>query len=208
VSDASAFTEHWLTLAASLDIAPDSAQSILDDLLDRHREPHRSYHTVEHIEAVIEHLHALDAATPTTILAAYFHDAIYDATRPDNEARSADLAVEVLAAVGLSNVNDVAAIIRATAGHQLPAGAPSDTAAFLDADLAILAAPPDVYDRYALAIRAEYSHMSDVDFREGRAAVLAHFAEREQLYFSAAGRARFDQAARSNLARELALLKT
>lgn len=205
-----AFAQHWNALAAGLGIAESATQSLLDDLVARHTEPHRRYHTVEHIEAVVSHLHALDAATPTTLLAAYFHDAIYDATRADNEALSAELAAEALGALGVAVVDaivdDVAAIIIATAGHELPTDAPSGTPAFLDADLAILAARPEVYDAYAIAIRAEYAHMSDADFRSGRAAVLTHFAERDQLYFTEAGQARFDELARANLARELAAL--
>jgi predicted metal-dependent HD superfamily phosphohydrolase len=202
----SSFVQHWLSLAETLGVAAQTSHLLLDDLVERHTEPHRHYHTGDHIVAVISRLASLDALTPTTLLSAYFHDAIYDATRADNEARSAELAVAVLGPLEISEVDDVAAIIRATAGHQLPDDAPTETAVFLDADLAILAAPTTVYDAYARAIRAEYAHMNDADFRSGRTAVLTHFAERETLYFTDPGKARFEAAARKNLARELASL--
>jgi predicted metal-dependent HD superfamily phosphohydrolase len=214
------FVDAWKRLSAELGCEPTAAEVIGAEvigaevigaevigaeLLERHAEPQRHYHSVEHIEAVLRHLSALDAATPATELAAFFHDAIYDPTAPDNEERSALLAVEQLTVLGLDAalVAEVAAIIRATAGHLLPADASPAMAAFLDADLSILGADPAVYAAYAVAIRREYAHMSDEDFRNGRAQVLRHFAERDELYFTAAGQARWESAARENLRVEL-----
>ena len=109
--------------------------------------------------------------------------------------------------VDLAEAADVAAIVAATAAHELAAGAPRDTAAFLDADLAILAAPAHVYDSYATNIRAEYAHVSDADFTVGRRAVLERFLTRDALYFTSAGRVRFEAAARANIRRELDTLR-
>lgn len=199
------FVASWKRLSRELDCDATAADQVGQELLERHREPQRHYHTVEHIEAVLRHLQTLDAATSVTELAAFFHDAIYDPTAADNEEQSALLAIERLATLGLGAAitNHVAAIIRATAGHQLPDDATSLMAAFLDADLAILGADFDVYQAYAHAIRAEYRHMSDDDFRRGREQVLMHFAEREQLYFTEAGRSLWDAPARKNLNIEL-----
>lgn len=200
------FLTRWATLAAELDIAPEAAQDIGFDLAACHTEPHRHYHTMEHITAVLDHLQDLHAATPTAKLAAFFHDAIYEPTRFDNEEQSAQLAHEVLNAVARPEADDVAAIVRATAGHQLPAAAPRETAAFLDADLAILAASPATYDTYCANIRAEYQHLNDDDFRAGRKAVLTSFVDRPHLYFTSAGQAKFEARARANLDREIASL--
>ena len=199
------FVDAWKRLSAELGCEPSAAEAIGAELLERHTESQRHYHCAEHIEAVLRHLSALDAATPATELAAFFHDAVYDPTASDNEERSALLAVEQLTALGLEAglVVEVAAIIRATAGHLLPADASSAMAAFLDADLSILGADSDVYAAYAVAIRREYAHMSDKDFRNGRAQVLRHFAERDELYFTPAGQARWEAAARENLRAEL-----
>jgi len=200
------FMTSWIELANELELDAEPANDIGFDLAACHTEPHRHYHTMEHITAVLGHLRDLSAATPTARLAAFFHDAVYDPTRSDNEAQSAELAREVLHAVDRPEADDVAAIVLATAKHELPDGAPRDTAPFLDADLAILAARPDVYDTYTQHVRAEYAHVPDDDFRSGRRAILQNFLERDQLYFTTAGQARFEVAARANLRREISLL--
>jgi len=96
--------------------------------------------------------------------------------------------------------------VLATAKHELPLNGPRETAAFLDADLAILAARPDVYDAYTVNVRAEYSHVADDDFRNGRKAILEGFLQRDQLFFTTIGQARFEVAARANLRREITSL--
>lgn len=196
----------WAELAAELELEPEPANDIGFDLAACHTEPHRRYHTMEHITAVLRHLDDLHAATATARLAAFFHDAVYDPTRSDNETQSAELAREVLKAVDRPEADDVAAIVLATAKHELPAGAPRETAAFLDADLAILAARPDVYDTYTANVRAEYSHIDDADFQSGRQAILEGFLLRERLFFTTAGQARFEVPARANLRREIVQL--
>ena len=197
------FFSLWLELATELDLASEPTNDIGFDLAACYTEPHRHYHTMEHITAVLQHLTELHVATPTAKLAAFFHDAVYDPTRGDNEAQSAELAREVLVAVDRPEADDVAAIVLATATHELPDGAPRETAAFLDADLAILAAPPEVYDAYTENVRKEYGHVSDANFRTGRAGILEGFLTRDQLFFTTAGQAKFDALARTNLRREI-----
>ena len=54
--------------------------------------------------------------------------------------------------------------------------APDDAngAVLCDADLAVLASPPEAYAAYASAVREEYGHLSDEEFTAGRIAVLEH----------------------------------
>jgi len=200
------FMERWASLANDLELDPQQTEDIGFDLAACHTEPQRHYHTMEHVEAVLRHLESLHMTTVTARLAAFFHDAVYDPTRGDNEDQSAQLAHEVLVAVGRAEADDVAAIIRATATHQLPEDAPRETAAFLDADLAILAARPDVYDTYTEQVRAEYSHLDDATFRNGRKAILRSLMDRERLFFTTTGQVRFEASARANLRREIATL--
>jgi len=197
------FMTKWAELAAELELDAEPANDIGFDLAACHTEPHRHYHTMDHITAVLRHLEDLHAATPTARLAAFFHDAVYDPTRSDNEAQSAELAREVLCAVERPEADDVAAIVLATAKHELPDNAPRETAAFLDADLAILAARPEVYDTYTKHVRAEYIHVPEADFRSGRKAILEGFLLRDRLYFTTAGQAKFEVSARANLRREI-----
>ena len=87
-----------------------------------------------------------------------------------------------------------------------PAPADADLARFLDLDLSILAAEPAVYARYAEAIRAEYASIPDAIYRPGRAKVLQKFLDRPRLFHCGDLQARWDEAARQNLADEIARL--
>ncbi|WP_433242232.1 HD domain-containing protein [Streptosporangium sp. CA-135522] len=152
------------------------AESLGRELIARYGEPHRRYHTTDHLEAVLNHVDTLagSAADPDLVrLAAWFHDAVYDPRRGDNEERSARLAERALPEMGLSAdaVATVARLVRLTLTHD-PAPDDADGAVLCDADLAILAAPPEVYAAYAAAVRQEYSFVPDDAFRRGREAVL------------------------------------
>ncbi len=179
-----AFSAEWTKLMRSLGVASNRSELVLADLLQRHREPQRRYHTAAHVSAVIRDLYALSGATPTAILTAYFHDAVYDPTRGDNEAQSAALArraITLLQAPAASAlVEDVCTIVLATAKHELPVDAPTETAAFLDADLAVLAS--DDYANYVNAVAFEYGDLDGEEFRAGRAAVLQRLLAREYLF--------------------------
>jgi predicted metal-dependent HD superfamily phosphohydrolase len=206
-ADDATLAARWRAAVPSAD--PAAADAALADLRARYGEPHRRYHTLAHVAAVLAALDGLPGAgSPAAVLAAWYHDAIYDPTAPGNEAASAELARAVLPGLGVdaATVAETARLVELTAKHAV---APGDDAgaAVVDADLSILGAPADVYDRYTDAVRAEYGHVPDERWRPGRAAVLATFAERPVLFHTAVGRERWEAAARANLARELAALQ-
>ncbi len=212
------FTAAWTKVCADGEFETEASAQLGADLLRRHHEPHRRYHDVGHIEAVLHNLDTLRATSVAARLAAFFHDAIYDPTRSDNEAMSAELAKVELALLGAPDdlIGVVAAMISATARHAPPTdhspdpamgSSAADLAAFLDADLAILGTPQPLYDRYVANTRIEYAHVDDAGWLAGRAAVLVGFLERPTIYFTIAGRDLWEAAARSNLARELESLR-
>jgi predicted metal-dependent HD superfamily phosphohydrolase len=189
--------DQWLRLL------PD-APELGHDLIDRWSQPHRHYHTLDHLAAVLAVIdrYAEVAANPDDVrLAAWFHDAVYDPTAADNEERSAALAEIELGKLGRPSA-DVARLVLLTAGHRVDDG-DSDGALLADADLAILAAGPDVYDRYAADVRREYAHVPDELFRVGRATVLRGLAALPTLYRIVPPREHWERAARANLEREL-----
>ena len=183
--------------------APPGADRLGRDLLERWREPHRHYHTVEHLAAML----AIVGERPAVELAAWFHDAVYDPRAGDNEEASAALAERELGAAGAppAHVAEVARLVRLTATHD-PAPGDRGGALLCDADLAILAADPARYDAYAAAVRQEYAHVPEDAFRAGRAAVLRRLLDRDALYLTVPERARWEAAARANVARELSAL--
>ena len=85
--------------------------------------------------------------------------------------------------------------MRVTEHHEPPSGDP-DGAVLCDADLAILAADVDRYQRYVAAVRAEYAHVPEGLFRQGRATVLRALEAMPRLYRTEAGRERWEAAAR------------
>jgi predicted metal-dependent HD superfamily phosphohydrolase len=173
----------------------------------------RHYHGTTHIEALLSLAREYRAALsdPQAVEAAiWFHDAIYDSRRNDNEQRSAELARDML--VGRmtgERLGRIAAMIEATATHELPSfegDALRDAALFLDMDLSILGAEPQAFDAYEDAVRREYGWVEDVAWNAGRAAVLKKFLAREHIFHTEEFRGRFEAKARANLERSIGQL--
>ncbi|MCX7303309.1 MAG: hypothetical protein NTV73_03065 [Hyphomicrobiales bacterium] len=177
-----------------------------------YRSPDRHYHGLAHIAALLALLdeHRAEFADPEAVEAAiWFHDAIYDSRRSDNEARSAALAADKLSRADPERLPRILAMIEATATHALPglAGkAKHDAAFFLDMDLAILGTEPTAFDAYEAAVRREYAWVEEAAWRSGRAAVLQRFLARPAIFHTHTFRQRYEQMARANIARSLAAL--
>jgi predicted metal-dependent HD superfamily phosphohydrolase len=173
-------------------------------------EPHRRYHDLSHLAAV---LGLVDAIAPAAAdadavrLAAWYHDVVYDPRSAENEARSAGRARAGLRGlVDDGRLAEVERLVLLTAGHD-PAPDDANGAVLCDADLAVLAAPPQAYAGYASAVRAEYGHLSDAEFTAGRIAVLERLLALPALYRLPEDDERWTAAARANLTAELALLR-
>src|SRR5262245_28096498 len=76
---------------------------LLEELTRRYSEPHRAYHTLQHLAEAFDTLAACGDRVERwdeVLFALWFHDAIYDTRRHDNEERSADWARDELLAGG------------------------------------------------------------------------------------------------------------
>ncbi len=187
------------------------AGQILDELERAYGAPDRHYHNRAHIEALLglmrTHAGALSDQTSVET-AIWFHDAVYDTRRQDNEEKSAELAAERLAGLlSADHIGRIGAMIRATAAHTVPddfeGGARLDCALFLDMDLAILGSAPDEFAAYEAAVRREYDWVPDALWIEGRRKVLERFLARPTIYASPQFQTSHEAAARRNLARSL-----
>ena len=199
-----AWSTLWRRLGARSDPRPLHAA-----ILARYAEPHRTYHTGEHIartltlfDGVRRHLRRPDEAE----LAVWLHDLVYDPRAADNEARSADLAAGWLAEGGAEAVRGerVRALILATR-HAAPPEE-HDARYVVDADLSILGAAPTEFDRYEIQVREEYRVRSDSEWRTGRARLLRAFLDHPRLFLTPEFAA-FEAPARANLARSIAQLE-
>jgi predicted metal-dependent HD superfamily phosphohydrolase len=173
-------------------------------------EPHRRYHDLAHLAAVLGLVEGLDAGAddPDAVrLAAWYHDAVYDPTSSDNEEASAERARAGLRGlVPDDRAEEVVRLVLLTAGHD-PAPGDRNGEVLCDADLAVLASPPESYAAYASAVRAEYGHLSDEEFTAGRIAVLERLLALPALYRTAEAGRLWTAAARANLTAELQLLR-
>lgn len=176
----------------------------------RYAELHRRYHDVAHLTAVLDHVDELVEAgddADTVRLAAWFHDAVYNPERDDNEEISAQLAEGLLPAFKIvpEVVAEVARLVRLTATHD-PAADDRHGAVLCDADLAVLASGPAAYTDYAVGVRLEYAFLDDQTFARGRRDVLRRLSERPSLFHTRKGRRLWEADARKNLATEIRLL--
>lgn len=185
--------------------------SQMEALRVAHLEPLRHYHTFSHAAQVAQRVRMLaeregldDPTVPW--LAAWFHDAIYVALRPDNEARSAALALEWGPGWLDADWERVAELIRLTAKHGSVTDVALDARVLLDADLSVLGASADRYDAYADGVRAEYGAVPDALFNPGRSALLQGWLASPRLFLTDTGHALWDAPARENLRRELGRL--
>jgi predicted metal-dependent HD superfamily phosphohydrolase len=180
-------------------------------LLVRWSEPHRRYHDLGHLRSVLQAVDELAAHADdlTSVrLAAWFHDAVHAGRPGQDERASAELAATMLPALG-GTAEQVAEVVRLVELTETHAPAPDDSngAVLCDADLSVLGGDPDSYAAYAAAVREEYADVSEEAFRSGRITVLERLLAHGRLFRTAAGRERWEAAARRNVASELTLLR-
>jgi predicted metal-dependent HD superfamily phosphohydrolase len=206
----------WDGTLASLGLSPnEQSAQVRDRLLAAYAEAHRRYHDQRHLAEVLT---AIDRLAPPEAsggdlgvvqAAAWFHDAVYDPTAPRgaNEEASARLAEQLLPELGLDpgSVARVTALVRATTTHTGAVDRADEHAAALldDADLAILASAPERYADYTAAVREEYAHVPDADFRAGRQAILIGFLDRPRIYRTPAAYDAWESRARAQVSAEV-----
>lgn len=178
------------------------------ELMDRWAEAQRKYHTPSHLLAVLEALDQLLDTSDTAhrqsiLLAAWFHDAVYQGVAGEDEQASAALARSRLRPhLPEAAVEEIERLILLTRAHD---PVPGDRAGELlcDADLAVLGGSAQEYERYRTAVRLEYAHIPDEAFRQGRSRVLEQLLALDPLFRTRRARHRWTGAARLNLTAEL-----
>lgn len=168
------------------------------ELVARYSEPHRAYHTLQHIEECLREFDASRhlARDPVAVeLAIWFHDAVYDTKAHDNEEKSAEL-VRVLK-LPAGREDRVRGMILATKHAAVADDA--DTRLLTDIDLSILGAAPARFAEYERQIRQEYSWVPEMVFTAKRGEILRGFLARPRIYGTDFFRDRLEAKARENL---------
>lgn len=167
---------------------PAVVQALAVQLYAAWNEPWRHYHTIEHLSECLtgfESCQHLAQQPHAIVLALLFHDAVYQPTERDNEAKSAEWAVTALGQLDASRTlkAQVRELILATQHHR--ASDDIDTQLLLDIDLSVLGAEPERFAAYEHAVRLEYAFIPDAQFNRHRAQVMHQFAQRQPLFYSA-----------------------
>ena len=196
--------ERFKSAFAALGV--EARPAAFDVLSNAYSQPTRHYHNRRHIEELLtlfdEH-ESLAGHGAEVELGIWYHDVIYDATRGDNEARSAALAAEHLGDCGIakSTIQRITAMIEATKTHVADS---ADGQLLIDLDLSILGADDKRFGEYDQAIRREYAFVPPADFAARRQQVLGHFLARPRIYETPALFEQFETKARANLRRAIA----
>lgn len=168
----------------------------------------RFYHTLKHLDSLLTELTEVKEKLQcweATLFTLFYHDAIYEATQPENEEQSALLAAKRMEQVLVPKpiIASCCSQIEATKHHFLASDA--DTCYFLDADLCILGQDAETYAAYRRDVRKEYAIFPDATYNQGRKAVLQHFLNMDRIYKTPHFYHKYEDKARQNLHAELTL---
>ena len=126
------------------------------DVINAYNEPHRFYHTLEHIEDVLKQLNNVDLLKHDELfLAAVFHDIIYNPQSNTNEEDSAEFFIKSAHSSSLTGEQKehIKQLILDTKYHK-PSAQFSEE--FIKADLAILNSTFDKLIKYEKQIFKEF----------------------------------------------------
>ena len=167
-----------------------------------YEKPKRHYHTIDHALECVTNFEQLRGETCHALEvegALWYHDAIYDPRKHDNEEKSAEWAWKRFRAIGKGEefCNLVRRLILATKHDKEPKTI--EEKIVIDVDLVILAADTESFSRYEEDIRKEYDFVPEDQYKEGRANILRSFLFRENIYFTELFHEYYEERARENL---------
>ena len=199
--------QRWLRRGRRYGAGDALLEATYADIARRYGERHRSYHTLQHLEAMFADCDRFGVDSAAVDFAVWFHDIVYRPGSAANEARSARLAAAALASIGVAGplADAVERMILCSKRHRDPQG-DSDTRLFLDADMAILGAGAEDYRRYAEAVRREFKRLPGWLYRRGRRQFLAGLLGARPIFESPGFYQAYEERARVNIAGELARL--
>ena len=196
------------------------ASALVAELKRKHEEPHRHYHTWEHVVELLDHL--FDAAVELGLsddeigllgTAALTHDAVYEVDSTNyrnNEIRSSEYAKRALESrnVTPAKIGAVCRMVRETAHSSRSEPTDRLSALLHDLDLAVLAAEPARYALYVADIVTEFGIYPGREFAAKRLEILRSWLADDSLYVSEYGKSRFLERARKNVAEEIAKIES
>lgn len=186
-----------------------TAETLWQELELAYTHKNRYYHNLTHLQNMYAELAPLQLHIndwDTVLLALFYHDVVYSATKNDNELKSSKMAISRLRSINFAAIRTSFCheLIMATKHHETTGN--NDIDLFTDADLSILGMPWPVYEAYCKGVRNEYSIYPDIIYNAGRRKVLQHFAEKETIFKTNYFKERFEDSARLNISKEIKFL--
>lgn len=193
-----------------LDGTATDAEQVFATVAGRYSEPHRRYHTPEHIKHCLRQfdLAAGHMDDPDTVeMSIWFHDVIYDVPTIDNELRSAelfrDLTRERIAPAFFQSVYDMIMIT----SHKEPPTR-TDDKYMVDVDLSSFGLPWDEFKRDSENVRGEFSARSDREFYSAHVRFMQSLIDRPQFFATEFFRDKYEASARGNVGRLIKELRS
>ena len=188
-----------------MDVTSTAVANILNELRKIYGYSDRAYHNQDHIDSMLAKLeesrHIAEHPDRLTLVI-WFHDAVYDPKRNDNELKSAELwSLKMRSYLDEEPVQWGSRAILATIDHW--PNFDSDIQLLLDLDLAALGALWEVFQKDSQNIRQEYKHIPDDLFLAGRKEFLKKLLERKRIYGTDYWHERLENKARENIERTL-----
>jgi predicted metal-dependent HD superfamily phosphohydrolase len=194
-------SDRWKGLWQRLQAEPIPLH-VFAELVKIYASADRFYHNRTHIAdclSIFDQTNLLASYPEEVELAIWFHDAVYDTRRNDNEQKSAEWASSVIFQAGVSKAvaERVSHSILATRHDREVTD--TDAQLMVDVDLSILGRESDIFWQYEKNIRKEYAWVPEGLFREKRIEILRGFLDRQHIYNHEIYRKRFEETARANV---------
>lgn len=176
----------------------------------------RTFHNARYLGSVFEHLDELEGAAlqPDLIRVAFaYRGALEEVGWEDTELSASPAAVpqlsvaDRLSAIGVlpEQIAEIQQLIdQISLHHPLPDD--MDAKIIIDADLAVLAGPPQLYRKMLEGLREEAPHLDMDMFLRQRHKAIKQLLRRRNIFFSPLGKG-WDEPARENLEAELAAVE-
>lgn len=203
-----AFAQLWQA-ASPRSLCADHVAKVTDALMAQYSDPSRHYHGISHVDFCLSQLEPARPLFGNVVageLALWFHDVIYDPTRGDNEARSAEFfstwARDALPGPLVDQVNK---LILMTDYPSAPKD--NDARLLVDIDMSSFGRPWPEYLRDSLDVRREAVHLSDDEFYARQLRFLESQLRREAFCYTRFFQARHGQRAMDNMRKLVRLLR-
>lgn len=210
--------EDFQDLLRRAPVAEDAKRALVSRMTSSDRYYHDAFHLARLWSRHRRHARdaGLDVPEIETLIACAiaYHDAVFEAQRPDNEERSAQLWLGDSDGATMDDADRhwVRDTIRATRDHaNRPSGKAADAGLrrlardwVLDLDLTPLGEPRRAFERNTRLLRREANPSNEAEYDARQRAFFHHFLSQERIYHTPVLAAQYEAQARRNIARALA----